>query len=207
VRLSETTRGYLEAVAGRIGGKEAEAIRAVIADNTNAKALDAVRDAPVINAQLRSTCPVTIFEGGQSESALPIRAKATIQCRLLPGEDPDFVLATFKRVIDDPKVEIGVLYAPVPTATAVIDKAVMAKVEKVTAEMWPGLTVVPFMSSGASDNVFWRGAGLETFGVSGTFVDEADLRAHGKDERVGVTAFYEALEFSYRLMKSLSAAR
>jgi len=207
VRLSETTRGYLQAVAGRVGGELGGAITTVLADNTNAKALDALRDVPVVNAQLRSTCPVTIVEGGQSESALPIKAKATIQCRLLPGEDPSFVLATFKRVIDDPAVEIGVLYAPVATATAVIDKPVMAKVEKVTAEMWPGMTVVPFMSSGASDNVYWRGAGLETFGVSGTFVDEADLRAHGKDERVGVTAFYEALEFSYRLMKSLSSGR
>ena len=207
VRLSETTRGYLEAVAGRIGGDRAAAIRAVLADTANAKALDALRDAPVINAQLHSTCPVTVVQGGQSESALPIGAKATIQCRLLPDESAEGVLATLKRVIDDPAVEIGVEWAPVPMATAAIDKAVMAKVEHVTNDMWPGLKVVPFMSSGASDNVYWRGAGLETFGVSGTFVDEADLRAHGKDERVGVSAFYEALEFSYRLMRALSSAR
>ena len=207
VRLSETTRGYLEAVAARIGGDRATAIRTVLADSTNAKALDALRDAPVINAQLHSTCPVTVVAGGQSESALPIGAKATIQCRLLPDEKAADVLATLKRVIDDPAVEIGVEWAPVPTAAAAIDKAVMAKVEHVTRDMWPGLKVVPFMSSGASDNVYWRGGGLETFGVSGTFVDEADLRAHGKDERVGVAAFYEALEFSYRLMRALSSAR
>ena len=204
VRLGETTRGYLEAVAARIGGDRGAAIRTVLADTGNERALDAIRDTPVINAQLHSTCPVTVFEGGQSESALPIRAKATIQCRLLPDEDPAFVLATLKRVIGDPEVEIGVVWAPVPSATAPIDPVVMSKVERVTNEMWPGLKVVPFMSSGASDNVYWRGSGMETFGVSGTFVDEADLRAHGKDERVGVTAFYEALEFSYRLMKALS---
>lgn len=207
VRLSETTRGYLEAVAGRVEGERAEALKAVLANPEDAKALDKLRDAPVINAQLHSTCPVTLIEGGQSESALPIRAKATIQCRLLPDEDAAGVLATFKRVIDDPAVEIQVEWAPVPTATAAIDQAVMAKVERVTGEMWPGLKVVPFMSSGASDNVYWRGAGLETFGVSGTFVDESDLRAHGKDERVGTAAFYEALEFSYRLMRALSSTR
>jgi acetylornithine deacetylase/succinyl-diaminopimelate desuccinylase-like protein len=70
--------------------------------------------------------------------------------------------------------------------------------------MWPGVKVVPIMSAGASDNVYWRAGGLETFGVSGTFVNVADLRAHGKNERVGVSEFYEALEFSYRLMKQLS---
>ena len=204
VRLSETTRGYLQAVAGRVGGDEAASIRAVLADPASAAALDQLRDKPVINAQLHSTCPVTVVQGGQSESALPIRAVATIQCRLLPDEIPEAVLATLRRVIADPEVEIGVVWAPVPTATAGLDKAVVGKLEKVTGEMWPGLKLVPFMSSGASDNVYWRGGGLETFGVSGTFVDEADLRAHGKDERVGVSAFYESLEFTYRMMKALA---
>jgi acetylornithine deacetylase/succinyl-diaminopimelate desuccinylase-like protein len=80
-------------------------------------------------------------------------------------------------------------------------------VERVTGEMWPGLALVPVMSAGASDNAYFRRAGLETFGVSGTLVDEADVRAHGRDERVGVAAFYESLEFSYRLIKALAAAR
>ena len=73
--------------------------------------------------------------------------------------------------------------------------------------MWPGVKVVPVMSSGASDNVYFRRAGLPTFGVSGTFIEESDLRAHGRDERVGVSEFYESLEFSYRLIRALAAAR
>jgi acetylornithine deacetylase/succinyl-diaminopimelate desuccinylase-like protein len=204
VRLSETTRGYLTAVAGRVGGERAAAIRAVLQNPSDPAALELLRDTPVVNAQLHSTCPVTLFQGGQSESALPIRAKATIQCRLLPDEKPAEVLATLNRVIDDPQIEIGVVWEPVPGATAGIDPAVFKKVEQVTDEMWPGLKVVPTMSSGASDNVYWRGAGLKTYGVSGTFTDTADIRAHGKDERVGVQAFYQSLEFSYLLMKSLS---
>jgi acetylornithine deacetylase/succinyl-diaminopimelate desuccinylase-like protein len=204
VQISETTRIYLEAVANRVGGDRATQIRAVLKDPTDSAAAESLRDVPVINAQLRSTCPATVVQGGQSESALPIRAKATIQCRLLPGSNPDEVMATLKRVIDDPTIEIGVIWAPVASAPAVLDKAVVAKVEKVTNEMWPGIKVVPVMSAGASDNVYWRGAGLPSFGVSGTFVDVSDLRAHGKDERVGVSAFYESLEFSYRLMKVLA---
>jgi acetylornithine deacetylase/succinyl-diaminopimelate desuccinylase-like protein len=204
VQISETTRIYLEAVANRVGGDRASEIRAVLKDPTNSAAMDSLRDVPVINAQLHSTCPATVVQAGQSESALPIRAKATIQCRLLPGSNPDEVIATLKRVIDDPTIEIGVIWAPVASAPAVLDKAVVAKVEKVTNEMWPGLKVVPVMSAGASDNVYWRGAGLPAFGVCGTFIEVSDQRAHGKDERVGVTDFYEALEFSYRLMKVLA---
>lgn len=204
VRLSDTTRGYLEAVAGRIGGERATAIRTLLDDPSNSGALEALRDTPSVNAQLHSTCPVTLFQGGQSESALPMRAKATIQCRLLPDEDPKEVIATLTRVINDPQVEINVVWAPTPSTIAPIDKAVFSKVAKITDEMWPGILVVPAMSSGASDNVYWRRAGLKTFGVSGTFVDATDMRAHGKDERVAVNAFYHSLEFSYRLMKSLS---
>ena len=146
--------------------------------------------------RLRSRC--------QSESALPMRAKAGIQCRLLLDENPTEVPATLTRVIDDPQVEINVVWAPTPSATAAVDKVVFAKVAKITDEMWPGIKNVPAMSSGAFDNLYWRSAGLETFGVCGTFVDATDIRAHGKDERIAVDAFYHSLEFSYRLIKSRS---
>jgi acetylornithine deacetylase/succinyl-diaminopimelate desuccinylase-like protein len=207
VRLSETTRLYLEAVQAHLPADMATAVRALLANPGDTAALDKLRDEPAVNAQVHSTCPVTVLQGGQSESALPMRAAATIQCRLLPDEKPDEVLATLKRVIGDPGVEIGVVWKPDPSPAAVLDPAFVAKVEKVTNEMWPGLKTVPVMSSGASDNVYFRQAGLTTFGVAGTFVDEADIRAHGRDERVGVNEFYESLEFSYRLIKALAAGR
>ena len=207
VRFSGTTRRYLEAASARIGGDTAAAVHALLANPADAAALERLRDAPVLNAQAHSTCPVTVLEGGQSESALPMRAKATIQCRLLPDEKPDEVLATLRRVVDDPAVEIGVVWEPVPSPAAALDEAVVARVAQVTGQMWPGLKVVPVMSAGASDNVYFRIAGLPTYGVSGTVADESDIRAHGRDERVGVDAFYESLEFSYRLIRSLAAAR
>ena len=207
VRLSETTRRYLIASRTSAPPDQAAAIDALLANPADAKALEVLRDAPTLNSQLHSTCPATLVQGGQSESALPMRAQATIQCRLLPDEKPDAVLATFARVIDDPAVVIGVLSPPAPSPEAKLDPAVVSRVEQVTAGMWPGVGVVPVMSSGASDNVWFRGAGLQAFGVSGTAIEEGDSRAHGRDERVGVTAFYESLEFSYRLIKALAAAR
>ena len=207
VRLGATTRRYLLASRAHAPADQVAAIDALLANPADAAALEKLRDTPTLNSQLHSTCPATVVQGGQSESALPMRAQATIQCRLLPDERPAEVLATFAKVIDDPAVTVAVAYAPVPSPEATLDPAVVAKVERVTGQMWPGVGVVPVMSSGASDNVYFRGAGLETFGVSGTAIEEGDSRANGRDERVGVTAFYESLEFSYRLIKALAAAR
>jgi acetylornithine deacetylase/succinyl-diaminopimelate desuccinylase-like protein len=207
VRFSATTRRYLEATASHLDAAQATALRKLLANPDDGAALDAIRDVPVLNAQVHSTCPATLVQGGQSESALPMKAKATLQCRLLPDEEPAAVLATLRRVVADPAVEITVSSPPAQSPPGVLDPGVMKKIEKVTTGMWPGVGVVPVMSSGASDNVFFRLGGFQTLGVSGTFVEETDLRAHGRDERVAVTAFYESLEFSYRLIQSLSSAR
>jgi acetylornithine deacetylase/succinyl-diaminopimelate desuccinylase-like protein len=207
VRFSETTRRFLEASRAHLPPERAAAIDALLRNPADAVALDRLRDVPALNAQVHSTCPATLAQGGQSESALPMHAQATIQCRLLPDENPDEVVATLKRIVADPAVEVAVKWAPVPSPAAALDPVVLATLERVTDEMWPGLKVVPVMSSGASDNVYFRRAGLETFGASGTLADEDDARAHGRDERVGVAAFYESLEFSYRLIKALAAAR
>ena len=214
VRFSETTRAYVTAVAGKIGAEGRVAIEALLKNPTDVRALDALRDEPILNSQVHSTCPATLVQAGQTESALPMQAHATIQCRLLPDEKPDEVLATIRRVIADPAVKVGVLWQPIASPATALNPAVVAKVERVTGEMWPGLPLVPVMSAGASDNTYFRGAGMQAFGVAGVVMDGADKRAHGRDERVAVTAFYESVEvfdqeveFTYRLMKALSAAR
>ncbi|HXQ64912.1 MAG TPA: M20/M25/M40 family metallo-hydrolase [Steroidobacteraceae bacterium] len=207
VRLSATTRAYLEALKPRLDAAQSAAIAGALADPPDPQAVDALRDTPALNAQIHSTCPATVVEAGQSESALPVQARATIQCRLLPDENPDEVVATLKRVIDDPQVEVGVGYAAIPSPATPLDETLRATVARITQAMWPGLGVVPVMSAVASDNVYWRGAGLPTFGVSGSFMDQADVRMHGVDERIGVTTFYKSLEFGYRLMKALTGGR
>jgi acetylornithine deacetylase/succinyl-diaminopimelate desuccinylase-like protein len=80
----------------------------------------------------------------------------------------------------------------------------MEPVERLAAEMWPGAAVVPEMSMGATDGLFTRNAGIPTYGVSAIFSDPNDVRAHGRDERVGVKAFHDAAEFWYRLVKTLT---
>jgi acetylornithine deacetylase/succinyl-diaminopimelate desuccinylase-like protein len=70
--------------------------------------------------------------------------------------------------------------------------------------MWPGVPVVPIMGIGATDSLYFRQAGIPVYGVSGIFLDVDDVRAHGRDERINVQAFYEGQEFLYRLVRALS---
>lgn len=206
VRLGPTSRGYLAAMQSRATPAEAAAIATLLGDPTDAAALNVLRDNPVLNAQVHSTCPVTQVSGGQSESALPMRATATVQCRLLPDEDADAVLTTLRTVIDDPSIRVRAVWGPLSSPAEPLDPRVTALVERLTREFWPGASVVPFMSQGASDNVYFRRGGFHTYGISGTMFDEADMRQHGRDERVGVAAFYDSLEFNYRLMRALAGA-
>ncbi len=204
VRLGATSRQYLLAMQSRVNPTEAAAIKALLAHGDDAAAVDALRDNPVVNAQLHSTCPVTLMSGGQSESALPMRAIATVQCRLLPDETAEDVIKTFERVIADPSISIKSTWGPLASPAQPLDAEVTAIVRDLTQAFWPGASVVPFMSQGASDSVYFRRGGFNTFGISGTMFDEADMRQHGRDERVGVEAFYDSLEFNYRLMSALA---
>lgn len=88
-----------------------------------------------------------------------------------------------------------------------IEPELMRAVESVRTEMWPGVPVVPTMETGGTDGYYLRPAGFPTFGVSGVFIDMDDVRAHGKDERVGVASFHEGVDFHYRLIRALSSGR
>ncbi len=204
VRIGETSRRYLLAMRERASSTEARAIDRILSNPNDSSALTVLRENPVLNAQLHSTCPMTLISGGQSESALPIRAVATLQCRLLPDEQPENVLATLAHVVDDASITIKSTWGPLASPAQPLDGRLMQLVERLTREFWDGAPVVPFMSQGASDNVYFRRAGFNTFGVSGTVFDEADMRQHGSDERIGVSAFYDSLEFNYQLMRGLA---
>ena len=81
---------------------------------------------------------------------------------------------------------------------------VMKAVEGLTEQMWPGVPVVPVMSTGATDSRFMRNAGIPMYGVSGIFTEPSDARAHGLDERVAIPRLYDGREFLYKLVKELS---
>jgi acetylornithine deacetylase/succinyl-diaminopimelate desuccinylase-like protein len=205
VRLNEVTRAYFQGLA-RLADPPAAAgdLLAVTRTPPDAGAVQRLAESPYFNAQMRTTCVATLLEGGHAENALPQRARATINCRMLPDEVPAEVEATIRRVVADDRVQVSVVNPAVPGPASPLSPEVMGAVERTTEELWPGVPVLPVMETGATDGKYFRSAGIPTYGVSGVFLDIDDVRAHGRDERIGVQDYYDGLEYTYRLVRALS---
>jgi acetylornithine deacetylase/succinyl-diaminopimelate desuccinylase-like protein len=127
-----------------------------------------------------------------------------LNCRILPQEDPKTVLTAIKQAVHDSQVEVGwETLDPKPYPPSPLNPRVMAAVEKAAHEKWPNVKVTPFMDLGASDGKFLRGEGIPTYGVAGAFIELGDVRAHGRDERLGVREFYDGVDFYNRFIKAL----
>jgi acetylornithine deacetylase/succinyl-diaminopimelate desuccinylase-like protein len=160
---------------------------------------------PYYNAMMRTTCVATLLEGGHATNALPQMARANVNCRILPGVPPASIRDKLIDVLADPQISVSAVGEARPSRPSPLRPDVMSTVETLTKEMYPGAIVVPVMSTGATDGLYLRTGEIPTYGIDGVFGDIEDVRAHGRDERVGVKQFYEGLEFQYRLIKALSA--
>lgn len=201
VRLNEVTRAFFERSASLVSRDVGAAMRALVADPTDDDAIAILQADPAYNSMMRTTCVATMLQGGHASNALPQRARATVNCRMLPDERPEDVLAALQAAAGD-QVEVtggGGMDSPASPLTP----EVLETIERITEQMWPGVPVVPTMGTGATDNRFFRAAGIPGYGVSGTFYGET--YSHGMNERIPVEAFYEALEFLYRLTRAFAS--
>ncbi len=161
---------------------------------------------PVYNAQLRTTCVATELAGGHAENALPQTASATVNCRMMPGTSSEEVQRTLNTVVNDTAVVISVVTAATPSPPSPLTPAIMDPIQRVTKRLW-NIPVVPVMETGATDGLFLRNVGIPVYGVSGVFVDINDIRAHGRDERIGVKDYYDGAEYIYQLVKAVSSTQ
>lgn len=207
VALSDTTRAYFERLAALESGALAAAFRGVIADPPDPVALETLSAIPLYNAALRTVCAPTLLVAGHAENALPQRAAATIQCRLLPSADPAAVRGALVARIDDPAVRVRATAEPRVAPASPLEPELFAAVEAVTESLWPGVPVLPVMDPWTTDGAHLRSAGIATYGVSGIAFDVDDVRSHGADERIAVAAFEQGLEFMHRLIRQLGGER
>jgi len=215
VKVNEITQNYFARTAEISPGDSAADLKAVAKDPPDQAAAARLSREPYYNTLLRTTCVATMLSGGHAPNALPQTARANVNCRIFPGDDPEEVRRTLERVAADSKVsvtlvpQLGADSKPVPTVTvppsALLPEVVKA-MEKTLNESYPGVPLVATMSAGASDGKFTRTAGIPTFGIACMFFELGDNRAHGKDERIGAQDFYDGVNFTYKFMRALSAS-
>ncbi len=204
LRTSAVTRNYFAGLASQYSGQTAADLRAVARDPSDMAAMTRVAASSTYNnAQLRSTCVATLLQAGPAENALPQMAQATVNCRLLPDEDPAQVDAVLKQVVADPQIQIKRVAEPNLSPASPVDAALFKQIADVAATVWGTIPVTPYMSAGASDSVFLRAKGLPSYVFDGIAADVDDDRWHARDERIPVASFYQSLEFDYRLLKAL----
>jgi acetylornithine deacetylase/succinyl-diaminopimelate desuccinylase-like protein len=214
--LNNITRAYYENMAKIETGTRAADMLAILKTPPDQAAIARLSGDSVDNSIMRTTCVATRLSGGHANNALPQRAQANINCRILPGHSLEEVRQDIIRVLANPKITVQWVN---DGDGKLLDKAsdrkgfpppalrpdVMAPLQKLVAEFWPGLRVVPAMSAGASDDVFVNDAGLTSYAITGIAIDHSDHRAHGQDERLEAQSFYTGNEFYYRYLKALTA--
>jgi acetylornithine deacetylase/succinyl-diaminopimelate desuccinylase-like protein len=207
VRLNATTRAFFQNAAATQPSSIAADMRALARSGDSAAARRLSAAVPYYNSVMRTTCVATRLFAGHADNALPQVARATVNCRMLPDDPPDSVEAVLRRVLADTAISLSRSAPPVASPASPLRPDIMEPVERLVAQMWPGAGIVPEMSTGATDGLYVRNAGIPVYGVSAVFERVDDIRAHGRDERIGVNAYHEAAEFWYQLVKILGSAR
>lgn len=200
---NELTQTSLMLSADRIGGHAGEAMRR-FAKGGNPKDADFLSDYPEFIGQIRTTCVATMAQAGHAPNALPQSAKATINCRIFPGVPVETVKAELVQAIADPSATLTTLDDPVGSDASPLRRDVVEAVTKAVAARYPGLAVVPAMSAGATDSLYFRAMGVPSYGVSSLFQRGEDGFAHGLNERVPVAGIAAALDQWERMVTALS---
>ena len=200
--LNEATRLHFEKMSPIVGGEIGAAMKAALAQPTPAAAVAAIARDPGYNSMMRTTCVATMVNAGHALNALPQRATANVNCRILPGEAPEAVMATLVKVMDDPAIHIKLAGEKSPVSPPPpLTKAITGPAAAVAHQLWPGVPLVPAMSTGATDGRFLIAGGVPTYGLSGMFGESDGGGVHGLNERIRVRSLYEGREYLYRVVK------
>ena len=214
VELNAVTREWLLHMQEVETPQNASDIRGVLASPPDLDAAARLSQDARYNSTLHTTCVATMLSGGHAPNALPQRAEANVNCRILPGHSQEQVRLELVKLFADPQLSVryrsdaGDLADHGSDREAMVPPPlrpdVMAALRSVSAKMWPGAPVIPVMMTGASDSIHTMMAGIPSYGVNGVAIDRDDVRMHGRDERVRVASFYDALQFYYEFLMALT---
>jgi len=216
--LNDVTRAFFEQTSKVQTGQTAADMLAVTKTPPDQAAIDRLSKDPFYNSTMHTTCIATRLQAGHANNALPQRATANVNCRILPGHSREQVMNDLIKVVDDPKVSVTLVGNGVKVTVlgerekvamppVKLMPAVMDPLQNIAAEMWPGAPVVPTMGTGATDGVYTNPAGIPTYGVCGLAIDVDDDRSHGRDERLPVESYYTGADFYYRYLKAVAGGK
>ena len=206
-QFTDGNRAYFTAMAKIEATKGetdiANAMKALVANPNDSAAIELVSSKdPSWNATLRTTCVATMLDAGHAVNALPQRARANINCRIFPGVSSESVRGKLEELVADPEVKVTTLRADEPAAPPPpLTPALMGPMEKLMAQFWPGVPVVPILQPGATDGRYLNVAGIPTYGIEPVFMGPDLGNVHGLNEYVGVKSLLEGRDFLYRLVK------
>lgn len=204
VALNDVSRAAFAAMSSLESGQIAADMKAVSANPPDASAIGRLSQDPYYNALLRTTCVATMLEAGHGPSALPQRARAVVNCRLVPGHASADLLRSLQQAIADDGVTIAFQFNESSDAPAsALRSDLLAALTQVKDRLFPDVVVMPSMETGATDARFVRAAGIPAYGISGVFIEQGDTRAHGKDERIRVSDFYQGVELYDQIIKAV----
>jgi acetylornithine deacetylase/succinyl-diaminopimelate desuccinylase-like protein len=211
--LNGVTRAYFERLATHETAQNAADMKAMLRNPPDQAAIARLSADPHFNSLLHTTCVATRLSAGHANNALPQTAQAIVNCRILPGHSPETVRMELISKLADPKVLVrymdnGKVSDHAPDRAGPLPGAprgdVLKPLERVADSLWPGAPVVVDMETGASDSKYTIAAGMPSFGIGEEAIDRDDIRAHGKDERLRVSSYYEGVDFFYRYLKALT---
>ena len=202
--LNATTRAYFAERQQREPGALGDAMRAWLANPADGAAADRIEADPGETGLTRTRCVATMLEGGHAPNALPQLARATVNCRILPGVSPDAIRDELQRIAGD-RVEVSRLDDyPMSLDSPLRQDILQTYTDSVRVHI-PGAPVMPEMSAGASDARPFREHGVPIYGVDGSWgVIPDDMRAHGRDERLPVQALHDDVDHWIRMLKALA---
>lgn len=208
IALNPVTRGYFEAQTRLSAPAIAAEMRAVLADPADEAAAERLWTInPGWNSTLRTTCVATQIEGGHASNALPQQVRANVNCRILPGVPVEEVRKTIVRVLADERIKVAPRGEPgMATSVPPLSPQILGPVREVADTIWPGVAIVPTMSTGATDGRFLNAAGIPTYGLSGLFHDAEGSRAHGLNERIRVQSLLDGRRFLYEIVRRYADA-
>ena len=203
IALNDATKGYYEQNAKIEPDAEvAGAMRAMVKDPNDAAAAAILARDPGRNSMMRTTCVATMVEAGHAPNALPQRAKANVNCRILPGNDPKTVRDQLEQIVADPAIKITLAADPDPVSPPPpLTPRIIAPATKVATKIWPGVPFIPAMLTGATDGRFTNAAGVPTYGLSGLMAGVDGDHIHGLNERIQVKALMNGRQFLYEVVK------